>query len=425
MAIGATAVVGAAATLGVSVHNEYKDLHHPSAYEAAEPETLLKPVDTDAAGAARPDTAAIKAGLDDAYSSHADALGTFGAAVINTASGELVWEKDAARPLTPASSTKVLTVAAATWQLPTDKRITTEVVRGAHPGNVVIKAAGDVWMTSQQLDELAAQIKELGEDVGGVYVDTRGWPGEAIAPGADPANVDEGFVAPMEPAMLYGGRIGAEGGDVPRSHTPAKDVARALADRLGAPIADYGVAPADAEVLATTQSAPLSERAEKMMKHSDNVMAEAIAREMVSARGAEASFAGAAAATLDVLTEHGINSEGVQINDNSGLSEDNRIPAGVLANVVAQAAKEPALSPLLGYLPVAGGDGTLDDRYDGLSGRGFVRAKTGTLTGISALAGFVPGQSGTQYAFAFLVNNGDLLAARQAQDELASVLRQY
>lgn len=419
VALASAAVVGSAAAFGVAVHNEYKDLHHEPAYVADTPEQMLTPNPDPAPAPAAGDVAAA---LDKAFDK--DALATFGGAVIDTASGEVVWEKDTDRPLTPASSTKVLTTAAATWQLPEDERITTEAVRGQNPDNVVIKAAGDVWMSSAQIDELAEQVNKAVPNVAGVYVDTSAWAGDTQAPGWDPENIDEGFVAPMEPAMLYGGRQGAEGGDVPRSHTPAKDVARALADKLGAQTAEYGVAPADADVVASTQSAPLSERAEKMMKHSDNVMAEAIARELAASRGEEPSFAGDTAATLAVLAEHGIDTHGVEIKDNSGLSTDNRIPAKTLAQVIAQGTEDAQLRPLLGYLPVAGGDGTLSDRYADLSGRGYVRAKTGTLTGVSALVGTVPGQSGAQYAFAFLVNDGDLLGARQAQDKLASALRE-
>ena len=54
-----------------------------------------------------------------------------------------------------------------------------------------------------------------------------------------------------------------------------------------------------------------------------------------------------------------------------------------------------------------------------------MRAKTGTLTGTSALAGTAQGQSGNVFAFAFLVNDGDVNAARQAQDALAAALHDF
>ena len=83
------------------------------------------------------------------------------------------------------------------------------------------------------------------------------------------------------------------------------------------------------------------------------------------------------------------------------------------------------LRPLLGYLPLAGGEGTLYERYPNSPARGFVRAKTGTLTGTSALTGTAQGQSGRVYAFAFLVNDGEVTSARQAQDALAAALHDF
>ena len=181
----------------------------------------------------------------------------------------------------------------------------------------------------------------------------------------------------------------------------------------------------NAQEVASVDSAPLSDRAREMVRHSDNVMAEAIARELAVSRGKEASFEGDTQATLEVLREQGFDVEGVDIKDNSGLSEDNRLTAGLLAQLINGAVKDPHLRPLVSYLPVAGGDGTLYERYGDSAAKGYVRAKTGTLTGVSALAGTAQGNSGRVYAFAFLVNGGDIQAARQAQDALASALHEF
>lgn len=286
---------------------------------------------------------------------------------------------------------------------------------------MVLRAAGDVWMTSEQLDDLASQVGKADE----VILDTSAWAGAPQAPGWDPENVDEGFVAPMEPIMLYGGRLGETTGDVPRSHTPAQDLAKALAKRLGTDKVSQGTAPQAGVVLGEVQSAPLSERAQDAAKDSDNVMAEAIGRELAIARGKEPSFAGAAEATLEVLKVNKIDVTGVSIKDNSGLSTENRISAAVLTQIMNMATETDELRPLLGYLPLAGGDGKLYTRYGDSGARGFVRAKTGTLTGVSALAGTAQGNSGRVYAFAFLVNDGDILGARKAQDALASALHDF
>ena len=83
------------------------------------------------------------------------------------------------------------------------------------------------------------------------------------------------------------------------------------------------------------------------------------------------------------------------------------------------------LRSLLDLLPVAGGDGTLDDRYAELSARGYARAKTGTLTDTSALVGIVTGKSGHTYAYSLLVNDAPILPARAQLDEFVSALREH
>ncbi|WP_278756217.1 D-alanyl-D-alanine carboxypeptidase/D-alanyl-D-alanine endopeptidase [Corynebacterium stationis] len=415
------AAVGSTAALGVAVHQEYSELDHGQAPQSPEVSQLVQPQQPQAV-----DTADMPARLDEMAQS--PALPTLGAQVVNTSTGEVLWEHDSQEALIPASSTKVLTAAAAALLIDDNEKLKTEVLHTPGSNTVVIKAAGDVWMTAEQMDELAEEIQSSGAGADGidtVLIDTSIWSGDDQAPGWDPSNVDGGFVAPMQPAMLYGGRIGDTEGDVPRSHTPALDVASALAERIDAPNVGTGEVPEGAEPIAAVESEPFGIRAEQMMKHSDNVMAEAIARELARAAGAEPSFEGATKATLKTLSDASFNTEGITIMDNSGLSEDNRITADLLTRIIADAATNEPLREVLGYLPVAGGEGTLTDRYADLSGKGFVRAKTGTLTGVSALSGTALGESGTVYAFTFLVNDGDILGARQAQDAMASVLREY
>lgn len=419
-----TAAVGSTAAVGVAVHQEYSELNHGQAPQSPQVQQLVT-----AQEPSEVDTSGMAARLEEMAQD--PALPTLGAQVINTTNGEVLWEKDATTPLIPASSTKVLTAAAAALTIDDDARLTTEILRAPGSSTVVIKAAGDVWMTTEQMDDLAEQIQqsmktsEDGGDIDTVLIDDSIWSGDEQAQGWDPGNVDGGFVAPMQPAMLYGGRIGDTTGDVPRSHTPALDVANAVASRIGAPNTGTGPVADGAEVVASVDSEPFAARAEQMMKHSDNVMAEAIGRELAIAVGAEASFDGATQATVQLLSGASFNTEGITIHDNSGLSEDNRITADLLTHIIADAAAHEPLREVLGYLPVAGGEGTLADRYADLSGRGFVRAKTGTLTGVSALSGTSLGNSGNVYAFTFLVNDGDILSARAAQDAMASILRDY
>ena len=403
---------GSVATVGVLAQQHYGDLTHAPAFAIEEPEPPLVPAQAEVPV----DNVALARALDRFVEGSED-LGTLHGQVTDTVTGETVWELNADASLQPASATKILTGAAAILALGPDDVLTTEVVRSG--GTVVIRASGDVWLTSGQLDDLAEQVGQAEQ----VIIDTSVWSGEPLMPGWDPQDIDAGYIAPLEPAMLYGARIGDTEGDVPRSHTPALDVARALADRVGAETVGLGPAPADAEVVATTGSPELIDRLTEMMLHSDNVMAEAIGHEVALHRGLPATAQGATQATLDVLGEHGIDISGVSLADNSGLSTLNLIPPRVLDDVLHDAAAHPPLRPLLATLPVAGGSGTLTDRYDDMSGRGWVRAKTGTLTATSALAGVVTADSGRVYSFTLLSNGSEILPARVALDEFTSVIR--
>lgn len=337
--------------------------------------------------------------------------------VVRDPSGNVVWERGASDPAKPASTTKVLTAAAALLTLDLDDRIETQIVR-TEPGTVVIRAAGDVMMTDKQLDELAQQIGTADT----VLIDTSVWSNDTFLESWGKENIGAGFIAPMEPAMLYGGRIGGSRGDLPRSTTPAADVAAALAKRLGAN-SGTGTAPQGAEVVASVKSEPLWQRLETMMEDSDNVMAEAIGREVALKRGTGNTVGAAVQATQDALKEAGFDLTGLDLKDNSGLSETNYNTPRLLCDILDRATRDAKLRPLLDTLPIAAANGTLEGRYHDLPGQGWVRAKTGTLTGVSALAGTVTAADGNTYTFALLSNDSEILAARAGLDDFVSTLR--
>ena len=250
---------------------------------------------------------------------------------------------------------------------------------------------------------------------------TRTHTGVHATPGAD--DLAEGHVV-----NVSGGEIGYVAPGVGRvwgplfdliGFTPALEVAQALANRVGAH--NVGESQGDGEVVAAVESPTLVERLELMMKHSDNVYAEAIGREVALARGTT----DAPGATLSVLEERGFNTAGVVLRDNSGLSTEDRIAPKLLDAILADAATKPELRPIFSTLPVAAGDGTLEDRYGDLPGRGWVRAKTGTLDGTASLAGTVTSVNGNIYTFALICNDADVLDARRAMDEFTSALRQF
>ena len=102
-----------------------------------------------------------------------------------------------------------------------------------------------------------------------------------------------------------------------------------------------------------------------MMNVSDNVMAECIAREVAASMQRPLSFAGAVDAVTNRLNTAHIDTGSATLHDSSGLSVDDRLTAKILDSVVQAAAgpDQPTLRPLLDLLPIAGGSGTLSDRF--------------------------------------------------------------
>ncbi|BDB58630.1 peptidase S13 (D-alanyl-D-alanine carboxypeptidase [Rhodococcus sp. RDE2] len=387
-----------------------------------------------------PDPTSLAAALDPVVNN--PGLGDFAGSITDPTTGTVLWSKDADRALIPASTTKILTAAAAMLVLPSDHRITTRVVEGSKPGEIVLIAGGDPTLSAMppgqesfypggpRIADLAEQIRRSGATVETVLVDTSLYSGDPLAPGWFPQDVGDGYVAPIEPVMLDGGRLRPLEDESPRSATPALDAGRALATALGADPARVapGSASPGAAPMASVQSAPLTVRLGQMLRRSDNVLAETVGREVAVATGNEHSFEGTTKAVTGTLQQAGLDVTGVTLRDVSGLSVENRIPARTLDRVISEAAgpNRTELRPMLDYLPVAGATGTLADRYGTTTraGAGWVRAKTGTLTEVNGLTGYVVDSDGRVLSFALLSNGRSPSEARPALDAVASVLRE-
>lgn len=368
-------------------------------------------------------------------------LGMFGGVIADALTGKVLWSAEPTRPMVPASTTKLLTTAAALMVLSPDSRVTTTVVQGSRPGEVVLVGGGDPTITAKPRGEngyypgaahvvdLADQIRAAGVPVDHIVVDTSLYAGPTMAKGWLPGDVAAGFITPIEPVMLDGGRLNPLVDESPRTNTPALDAGRALAAALGVDpnAVASGIAAPGARQIAAVQSAPLRDRLRQMMEHSDNVLAEAIGREIAMKTGAEPSFAGATASIAQTLFSAGFDLTGLELHDASGLSVDDRIAPRTLDQILVAAAGDgnPTLRPMLDYLPVAGATGSLSGRYVSGErvGAGWIRAKTGTLSGASALAGYVVDQSGRVLTFAFMSNDRPPGVSRPALDALAASLR--
>jgi len=402
---------------------------------AVEPGPVLPP---DVGGEPLPDPAVL-AGLLGPELSDSRFGGPISGRITDPASGDVLFAQASDRLVVPASTLKLGTALAVELTVQPGLRLTTTVLAGATPGEIVLVGGGDVTLSSAPegngyggaatVAGLAAQIKAAQPGpVTAINVDIGYYSGPATGPGGGVGDAPSSYAAPITAVMVDGGRLGPRDAGL-RSGLPALQAGQALAEALGVPAVPVagGDAAAGAAVLGRVQSAPVERLVEQMLAASDNVLAEALARQVALAAGAPASFDGAAAAVLAALEGAGLPTAGAVVVDGSGLSPRNRLTADLLTEILVRAAGQPATPGrgLLAGLPVAAYDGTLSERFVTTSAAGVVRAKTGTLDGTSALAGLVETADGRLLVFAFVADAvpiGGRYPAETALDELAGVL---
>jgi len=391
----------------------------------------------------------------------APALGPRVSAVVaDPVTGRVLLSEDGARLSTPASTAKLATAVAALAVLGDGATFTTRVVHGAAPDRVILVGGGDPTLAVTQfpaqdypqpatLAGLAAAtaraLKSEGRTTVSVGYDTSLYTGPALAP-AWPANyITTGNVTPIVSLEVDQGRLTTAGAPEdsddpynlrPRTSDPAGLAAASFAALLaadgvhvtGSPVAQ--TAPGHAAGLASVSSPPLSALVQQMLEESNNVIAENIARQVALATGGPASFSGAAVAVTRELRRLGV-SGGLHLADGSGLSPENAIAPATLVKVLELAMAAPRARAVLAGLPVAGFSGTLSagqSVFAGIGGAalGSVRAKTGNLGTVTALAGLVSDQAGTTLVFAFMADQipaGKMLqSAANAIDDAAAAL---
>jgi D-alanyl-D-alanine carboxypeptidase/D-alanyl-D-alanine-endopeptidase (penicillin-binding protein 4) len=353
------------------------------------------------------------------------------AVVLDAVTGEEVFSLDGGRAAAPASTVKIVTAVAALRVLGPDHRLATRTVYDPENRRVVLVGGGDTTLTAAQLARLAkrtaATLAERGVEVVRVGYD----PDRFSTPeDRHPIGINENL-APLTSLMTDAGRLdGSAYGPAPRAADPAADAAEIFVRGLtGAGIEVKGAAarrtaPPGAERLAVHWSQPVSGLVERALTDSDNDLAESLARQVAVATGHTPDLAGSAGALTERLAALDVPLRGVRLTDGSGLDRESRLTAAALAAVLAAAAEpdRPELRPVLTGLPVAGFTGTLRARYaDG--GGGLVRAKTGTLTGVNALAGTAVHPDGRVLAFALLATGTTSPAdAEAALDHVAAAL---
>jgi len=166
------------------------------------------------------------------------------------------------------------------------------------------------------------------------------------------------------------------------------------------PKPDSGAAP----VIYVHRSRPLAELAQPMLKDSINLYAEAVLRMSTGRMGGRTND-DALAALKARLSAWGLQPDGLQVVDGSGLSRRDGIAADTLVAVLTRMYDATLTSPWMTGLPIAGRDGSLRNRLRSGAAENNVRAKTGTMSNIRSLAGYVYTRDHEALAFVIMVNN--------------------
>ena len=382
----------------------------------------------------RPSADAVAAALSGPLSDPALG-GSVGAVVIDVTTGTVVFAQDPATPRSAASTQKILTAVAVLDALGPEHRIATTASWDPGTRTVTLVGAGDPTLSSVAAEgsSLAALADEVAANVPpgpvSLVYDTTLFDGPELAPDWPPSYPATGVAAPVSALIVDRARIaGSDQREEDPSLVAAQMFATMLAER-GYTVDEVRPGLTSGQVVASTESVPLAAIVAQTLTESDNDASEMLAHLAGAARSGTGSFTTGSEATLATLDSLGLDTAEMQVADGSGLSYEDTVPPQLMASLLAILADDSAPEwgwPILPGLPVAGLTGTLNDRFlgaDAFAGAGRVRAKTGTLDGVSALSGTVVDADGQLLAFALMSDAAtDVFAARAALDRAAAAL---
>ena len=360
--------------------------------------------------------------------------GASSAYVVDLVTGEPLFAEDADVPRIPASVEKLYTSASALLRYGPEGTLRTGVLAGAAPdaagvvaGDLYLRGGGDPSFGGKAAALLGdALVDEIGitEVTGRVVGDESAFDGLRGPP-------SEGFRTSLEvgPLSALTFNRGFSGRRRPLfQSSPPRTAAAAftrLLRRRGVRVrraGRAGVTPATAVELTTLNSPGVRRLITAMNVPSDNFIAETLIKALGAAFGSAGSTAAGAAVIRSTVSQLGVRT---RVVDGSGLSRSNRTSPRAVVSLLTAMDESELAEPFLSSLPVAGRSGTLHDRMRSSAARDSCRAKTGTLSDVSALAGYCDTRGGGRVAFAFLMNHVWPSGARRLQDRMAAALARY
>lgn len=349
--------------------------------------------------------------------------------------GEVIAAHNADVPLIPASSLKIVTAYCALKKLGPSYHFETRVwsegpIQNGAVQNLLIQGEGDPSLVTERLwilmEELKARgLKSIRQNI---YLDD-GYFAAQDYPGRRENNRRAYNALTSALAVNFNAVSRYQNGQTHyrRASDPLALFARELSEVLKAHSIALGgkILPgqiAASHLLYSLPSKPLGLIVHDMNKYSNNFIAEQLLKHL------GAKFAGPPGTTAKgiqvlnhCLEDAGVDTSQITLRNGSGFSRRNKIPAKALTAVLLAGWRDFSLgSEFISSLSVAGLDGTMKERNSPRELAGVLRAKTGSLNGISSLSGLVPSKKGRLFVFSILMNDykRDYLEAQKIQDRL-------
>lgn len=354
---------------------------------------------------------------------------SIGIKVVAVETGEVIYEKNAHKLHHPASTTKLYTAATALAKLGADYRFETTLYVDADVGtediqNVYLKGRADPVLQRDDLMKLGDALLQTGVKSlqGNIVVDETYLDRVPEGPGwmwdDRPLIVSALSIREIEPDTNTWSR-GLACGHLLKSLFIEKGI------KVTGEVVS-GTVPSDTQIVAKHLSPPLADIIRLMNKPSDNWIAELLFKTIgAEVVGEPGTWKKGRQAVTEYLSEIMDEPPMHRLIDGSGLSRYNLLNAELLTNLLVYMYQNFELMPeYLSSLPIAGVDGTLRDRMQGVSAEKMLRAKTGTLSGVSALAGYTITADDEVLAFGILISHyiGHPALGRSIQDRIGNYL---
>jgi D-alanyl-D-alanine carboxypeptidase/D-alanyl-D-alanine-endopeptidase (penicillin-binding protein 4) len=343
-------------------------------------------------------------------------------------------------PLVPASTLKMATALAAMDVLGPDRTLTTRLVtdgrvqKGVLEGDLWVVGGGDPILTtkgyisvfedpeqvSSDFGVIAAAIADLGitRITGSLIGDDSRYDDVRWVPTWPSRYQTGGTVSPLSALVVNDGNSGySTSPDEPTTTRRVGDAPLLFVETLRTSLSQRGIevgggtstgpAPRDATELGSVESLPVIDLVGEMLLNSDNTTAELLTKEMGVVTTGRGTTRDGLAAIRQSLETQGVDVSALVMNDGSGLDTGNRATCSVILDLFERLSRTPEL---LANLPVGGRTGTLRRRMLSTPSMTKVRAKTGTLNGVNALAGIVTTNQGWTLDFTFLHAGSDVRA---------------